>query len=160
MSDEPPITMPAPTSAGGVGVTPGAGRLTALLNVHVEHHGEDPDTMACRVCRPTVDNSQLYGPRRFTVKLGKPMPLDLGWVDVPGLVVLENRTGIRLQNIPTPEEQADLNSRTLLVRNGTATLEVPPGLFIMVQFGNPGDWTLEAVSGDVLVAIAVAPRTA
>jgi len=86
-------------------------RLTVVETVYHQPEGEEPTAVESRYSRRLLTNEQLF--QRRCRAGAQWQPLDTGWVDAAGLLVIENREGRFLQRRPTDAERLEAAARIL-----------------------------------------------
>lgn len=135
-----------------------ADRISIVGFVHLEHFGETPESIPLRVVYNPQQREQLYT-RRLSVAAAAPMPLDLGWVKTPGMILIENRAGQRQTTIPTKEQEeaaARLVLEVVLPRGDC--MVVRPGRVQIVELEDPSGIVLRAREGVVPITVNVYSR--
>lgn len=144
------------TGPRGPLVTPTHDRLTLILSGHLEHHQEAAESIGFTGSVNLDHQQQLYGPRRM--KVGKtPKPLDLGWIEVPGLVLIENTAGRKRTTHPSAEEITALALELVFLycKDGGGRLIVRPGRFNLVEFEDARSWLVGAAEDNTPIEISV-----
>ena len=155
--DEEPATVEVQQSRSPQ-LTPTQDRITAVLNMYHEHHGEQPFCVPCTFSSATSTVEQPFS-RRVTVEKD-PIPLDTGWIDDVGYILLENKTGESPQTIPSEEEEEELALTILKVTagNGGIGMLVRPGRFLFVELEDASTVWLSAAHNTVSAIVHVFPR--
>lgn len=118
-------------------------RLTMLLNLHHQTDGDIPTSATLSLERLTTKDEEPYT-KRLKVKPGEATEIDFGWLQSPGLVVVQNITNATPHKIPTDAEREeaeasfvvmrmrsafDIVSEIITIRIGAfVVFELPPGL--------------------------------
>ena len=106
-------------------------RLTARLDVYYEQIGATPSQVSCSFVSLLPKSEEQVYIRK--IDIGEEWePLDLGWVENVGTVVLENRKKV-FQTVPTEEEQESEEKKVVYIRNKKETIgwAIPAGGFFM-----------------------------
>ncbi len=86
-------------------------RLTVIETVYHQTTTAEPDSIESRFERELISDEQPY---RRTTKVGEDWtPLDFGWIEEVGMIVIQNNEGKGLTKIPTPEEKEELAAKVL-----------------------------------------------
>jgi hypothetical protein len=88
-------------------------RLTVVETAYHQIVGERPSQVERRFTRELAGGEQLWE-RRLRV-VSEWQPIDLGWIDRPGLLILANEEGRWDQVNPTPAERAEAAAKILEV---------------------------------------------
>ena len=106
-------------------------RLTARLDVYYEQADSGPTQISCSYVTTLPKSEEQVYIRKITVE-EEWEPLDLGWVENVGTILLENRKKI-FQNVPTPEEMESEEKKVIFIRNKKETIgwAIPAGGFFM-----------------------------
>jgi hypothetical protein len=123
--------------------------------------GKQPTAISAMFSRPLKSDEQ---PWQRDVKIGPEwQPLDHGWVETAGQVVVENVEGKRLQLVPTVEERGEVDRMVIEIGvddNGVvAFARVPPR-------GESARWypadvskvRLRSLSGTIRASVTVHPE--
>lgn len=102
-------------------------RLTVVEMVYYQAPGEQPESYTCNFCRELLSEEQPYQRKKLATEEWK--PLDFGWVDVAGQLVITNDEGKNRQVTPSPEELAVLAEKVIQVSTFATDFywKVPPG---------------------------------
>ncbi len=80
-------------------------RVTMTLSAHHQHHGNDPTSCAGRYNRFL---EFIEDPYKRNIKVSPTKTkLDVGWLEEPAYLFIENRVGLTKSTIPSPEEKAE-----------------------------------------------------
>ena len=105
-------------------------------------------------------NSQEFGYQYYPENLDEPyireriqvsessVALDSGWVQDSGLVLIYNTTSLASNTIPTQEEIAEINSRSLILYKTTSpevSFTVKPGRLFMAEL-DLSNWEIAATT--------------
>jgi len=77
------------------------------------------------------------------------LPLDTGWIQKPGLVILYNTTTVASNRIPTQEEVEEVNSRLIYLYNESnpeSGFYVRPGRLFIAEFEEFSGWKIKGIS--------------
>lgn len=88
-------------------------RLTVVETAYHQIVGERPSQVERRFTRELAGGEQLWE-RRLRV-VPEWQPIDLGWIERPGLLILANEEGRWDQVNPTPAERAEAAAKVLEV---------------------------------------------
>lgn len=124
-------------------------RLSATVVLRHAALGNQPDTTELRFS--TICKSEEDPYRRKVRVTNEPMPLDLGYVKNPRLILLANKTGNRWQTIPTPEEILEVQNAVVRVRYSSSGngLLIRPGSCILVEIESSEDLVVECLSASI-----------
>lgn len=101
-------------------------RLTIVECVYHQPFGEQPTVVEHRYSRELESKEQVYE-RRVTIGENW-QPLDTGWIERLGLLVIANHEGHGLQRAPSDDERAAIAARVVEVGlDGRAIWLVLPG---------------------------------
>ena len=133
--------------------TPTNDRVTQHFTLTHEQVDENPTAFEHHSYRILEGSGESYA-RKLKVKPGKQEQLDFGWIDEPGLLVLENNTKWKGSLNPTPEEREALEDTILYVSMCEEcpiekALIVRPGGFMYVEVGEQSALFLQTVGGGV-----------
>ena len=106
-------------------------RLTARLDVYYEQSGTTPSQISASFVSLLPKSEEQVYTRK--INIGEEWePLDLGWVENVGTIVLENRKAI-FQTVPTKEETEAEEKKVVYIRNKKETIgwAIPAGGFFM-----------------------------
>lgn len=111
-----------------------------------------------------VESTQPYI-RRLKVNR-TPLAIDLGWVERPGTIFIENRAGQRNKGKLSDDEwklyQEETKGMNLFVHAGKGgePIQVRPGKFTMVEFREDANWEQIKISGngEFPATITIYPR--
>ena len=134
-------------------------RLTCVLNLYHEQHGEQPTGMRLTFSESLSVNAERYQRRMRVTE--QAIPLDLGWFkpDEVGLILVENLEGLHLQVHPSDEERADLELRVLEVGEPDCSCWfIPPRRFLLGYSSDPGSITVRSQHGTIKMGITIYPR--
>ena len=93
-------------------VQPG-NRLTVVELVYHQTLGEQPVCVESRFVRSLASSEQLYQRRKAATVAWQ--PLDFGWVDDPGTIVICNTEGLPYQQLRTLEQRQAMEEKFLEV---------------------------------------------
>lgn len=136
-------------------------RLSVVFQLAYESVGQEPLAKAMRATWDTQSQEIQPYERRLSID-EKWRPLDCGWVELPGSILIENRTGMNRSLQPSAEELAE-DAKKLLVLSA-ADLQYDPGILIRPGLFFFGEWTslaglgLRAAHGVVKACITIYPR--
>lgn len=108
-------------------------RIMHVGNIYYISRSGQPHVTEIRSNRNQVADEQAFGPRRMTI--GEEWtPIETGWIEVCGMMILTNEEGRRLQRIPTAEQIEEINGKVveiafvknLPVSNEPRTMHSPP----------------------------------
>lgn len=153
----------APDESGRMGgnPTPKAllDRLTARISVHHQQPGSNPDSEEISFSTVMPNGDQAYK-RRVRLPAGADQPLDTGWVENPGYVLVRNDTNTGHGRNPTEEEKAQLEATYVVISfGGMPAIRVAPGracLFELAGLGAPV--TIRCAENTATIGLFVAPR--
>ena len=95
-------------------------KLNVVSMIYHQELGEHPEEPVCiesRWSRRLKSRGQMYQRR---LKVGEqPVPVDTGWVERPGTIVIVNCTGQQPTTVPTPQQAAERASHVMELRFGT-----------------------------------------
>ncbi len=136
-------------------------RVTMTLSAHHQHHGNDPTSCAGRYNRFL---EFIEDPYKRNIKVSPTKTkLDVGWLEEPAYLFIENRVGLTKSTIPSPEEKAEDEAQIveLYLDKGSdnPVLIRPFGGFIFLEVINPRLCYLKSqTSKEIPVAITLFPR--
>ena len=91
-------------------------RLTVVGSIYCQEPGEQPVSQELLFVRELASAEQPWQRR---TRIGEDwQPLETGWIDDPGMVVLANDEGRGLQTMPDAGQTAAISRRTVLVGVG------------------------------------------
>lgn len=134
----------------------------ARLTMHPQFHWQlqgDPVVTAGKPGHMILETlEQPYGPRRLVIG-PTATPLDLGWVAQPGIIYIENSTGMNQFVNPTADQVANLAKQVCQVLVGDLPVSLlPPGLGLPYNFPDPRAVKLRNLGSDNLrIQITVFP---
>ena len=106
-------------------------------------------------------NSHEFGFQYFPDSLDEPyireriqltqteLPLDTGWIQKPGLVILYNTTTLASNQIPTQEEVEEVQSRLIYLYNEAnpdSGFYIRPGRLFIAEFEDFSGWKIKGIS--------------
>lgn len=133
-------------------------RITCQFSIVHEHCGDPPFTLGCSfssICK-TVEQ-----PWTRRVQIGEQwIPLDIGWIENPGLIVIENQTGKGLLVNPTEEELAEINSKMIYVTCNEPDVEwiIMPRMHFFARPKTLENIRVRSSSGKIKASIHVLPE--
>jgi hypothetical protein len=139
-------------------LTPARDTITVVQTVYHQPAGEEPTAVTLQYVRPLETSEQPYVRK---IKVGESwQPLDLGWIEQPGMILLVNDEGKFTQTIPTPEERAEAEAKVVEVGLGSPPWLIPPqGSFLGMSSGIGRRLVnLRCQKGTARVTIHVYPR--
>lgn len=122
---------------------------------------EDPTSVEIQFSRPTLSREQTYF-RKFRAT-ETTRTLDIGWLTEDaypvGMIIISNLEGRSLQEIPTAEQLAEIQSRVvhLQPKDSVATMTVRPGESLPFSLSNPAEWYIWCAHGTAQCTIHVFP---
>tara|TARA_R110002020_G_scaffold12409_6_gene45506 strand:- start:13422 stop:13910 length:489 start_codon:yes stop_codon:yes gene_type:complete len=131
-------------------------RLTARLDVYYEQAGSSPSQVSCSFATLLPKSEEQVYVRKINIE-EEWKPLDLGWVENVGTVVLENRKKI-FQTVPTTEEIKAEEKKVVFIRNKKETIgwAIPSGgFFIAATKGE--EIEVRCLSGSTKAVVNVFP---
>lgn len=131
---------------------------------HLVHQqvGLPPVTIESRISRNLVNPEQAFV-RHYKLDAAKDwMDVDYSWVEHPGFLSIENRTGKQLSVQPSEEERAELAKAIVLIDLGqldeTSPLKASPfGGFLVAELNGSPKLRIKCVSGVATVTVSVIP---
>ena len=137
-------------------LTPARDTLTVVETVYHQPAGEEPTAVSVQFVRPLETQEQPYVRK---IKVGEQwQPLDLGWVEQPGMILLVNDEGKFTQVNPTDEERAEAESKVIAVGNDSGSWLVYPGSCFRGEAAPFSDVAVRCKSGVARATIHVYPR--
>lgn len=132
-------------------------RLTAMLQVSHESCGVQPIQVLTSFSALLNFKEQPY---QRHLKIGPdPMPLDTGWVDNPGYVIIQNKRTLPPGRQPTEEEkQAQESHRIFLGSEDALFFEIAPGRFFIGELFNKTaawHWKIRSSAGECPATVTV-----
>jgi len=140
----------------------GQDRITAVLNVYHEHFGDQPHSNNVTLSESLETVEQPFV-RKMEVGTER-MPLETGWLDEPGYVLLENVTGQRPTVIPSESEKEELARKCVTVHNDLGPPSaapgwvIRPGRFFFGEVPEGSQLTLKCLHGTADIRLTVFPR--
>ena len=131
-------------------------RLTARLDVYYEQQGTQPTQVSCSFGTTLPKSEEQVYIRKIVI--GEEWePLDMGWVENVGTIILENRRKI-FQKVPTKEEKQQADKKVVFIRNNKETIgwPIPSGGFFM-SASRGEDIEVRCLSGSTKPVINVFP---
>lgn len=139
------------------GKSPG-NRITIVGQVVYEQEGDSPVSVGLRTFKRTSEGGESFS---RNLRLTNPVDLDFGWVENPGLVIIQNHTGRNPTTNPTEADLKRLARQRLLISLGESTsnqLYVSPGMVTMFEVEEGMVVRLSSASGELKIAYTVLPR--
>ena len=138
-------------------------RLTVVEQVYHQIAGEQPTSVNSQFSRVLASDEQPYVRRCKATEDWQ--PIDIGWVEDVGMLVIVNNEGTFRHRIPTDEQRAEVAKRVLDVGVETATgicrilrvWKIPPGESGRGQPIYPKQLRIRSQYGTVLFTIYVFP---
>lgn len=136
-------------------------RVTISLSAHHQHHGNDPTTCTGRYNRFL---NVIEDPYKRNIKVSPvKTKLDVGWLEEPSYLFIENRVGLTRSTIPSPEEKAEDERQVVelyLDKDSNNPILIRPfGGFTFIELTNPRLCHLKSqTSQEIPVAITLFPR--
>lgn len=128
------------------------GRVTFHLSSYFESGDDQPQSSVLVYSTEGESDEEPYTRRcKATEESTK---LDLGWIQNPGFVRIENLVPASLPVNPTPEEEEEHKRRCLVLSGGWL---VPPGMFFVAAHGDLQAVKIYALEGEVPYRITVYP---
>ena len=88
-------------------------RITVVETVYYQPQGDDATAIDGSYSRELNSHEQIY---RRNCEVGEEWePLDSGWIDRAGLLVVKNTEGLNQQRMPTGEEKEELKRKVLQI---------------------------------------------
>ena len=88
-------------------------RIVVIENIYHQVTGEQPMCVESRYTKHLDTEEQVYQ-RRLVVDQ-KPRLLDLGWVEIPAMIHVQNEEGRNLQVVPTEEELEEIKLKDIIL---------------------------------------------
>ena len=132
-------------------------RLTCTSSIVRQQTGEEPkgQTLAYQLL---IESEEEHYTRRCTAVFER-RELDYGWVEEPGMIVIESLAGKVILANPSPEDLEMIKGQTLLLYFGAEKVaEILPGDFLRFRPSLPADLTICCKEGEAKYRIAVYPR--
>ena len=146
---------------------PAPSTLTVVETVYHQPAGGFPDTLlgdASRYHRELASDEQAYERHRVLKTAWE--PLDCGWVEKCGMLLIRNDEG-QFHTIPTPEQRAEVMRRVIQVAFGdedpspcskTAVILVPPGETCRFYPADAKLIRLRCIEGNARYTICLVPE--
>lgn len=131
-------------------------RVVVVGHVYHQNIGEQPKNVESRFVRLLDSDDQPIIRRRFTVGESW-QKIDFGWIQKPGMLVIENLEGRFIQTIPAPDEIKEASKKVLEISNENSLpiFLIPAGEDMR---GMPGaDLYIRCQSGTAKYSISVMP---
>ena len=111
---------------------PARDTLTVVETVYHQPAGEEPTAVSVQYVRPLETQEQPYVRK---IRVGEQwQPLDLGWIEQPGMIWLTNDEGRGLQVNPTPEERAAIEAKVICLVTKVVNAGVLAGILAEDDF--------------------------
>lgn len=136
-------------------------RVTITFQLSHEHVGASPFSVAQSFATLLQQQEQPYHRRITLLDDGVPIPLDTGWINTPGMLVIDNKSGTGLQVNPSPEERERMANQVIRVLvNDIPCFVVRPGRFLFVELDRAAapHIALQAEGGVVPCCVYVLPQ--
>jgi len=145
--------IPAPPSGA---IAQDIDRLTCILMVRHEHGGDDPKSIDCRYSALLETKEQMYSRR---LKVGQNwVEIETGWVNSPGLLVIQNHP-TKFATNPTKEQRDEDQKRFLEISyDGNKPWLVSPGRFFVAQPSDLAGCKMRCVQGTAEITISAIPQ--
>lgn len=136
----------------------GKGRLVVVESVYHQAGTGETTLVDSRFGRVLASDEQPYGPRRVGVGTSW-QPLDLGWVQDVGMIVIRHEAPARASR-PTGAESWPLLEVGFLGENHevVSLLVIPAGESFRGQLQDLSRWRLRSSGGVVRCSLSVFPR--
>ena len=102
-------------------------RITVVETVYHQQFNEPTFTIPSRFSRWLETKEQPY--QRRCVATEEWQPLECGWIDKPGMLIITNREGRFAQTLPTDEEKVEVDKKIIQLSYNQLKPEwlIPPG---------------------------------
>ena len=155
---EPVIPLPSAMMATSP-PTPERDRLTASLKVYKETFGENPEMIDVGFCQLMKTVGEDVYSRKVTVGDAWES-VDGGFVDKPGLCIIENVGTVRRAN-PTDGEKADDVTKVVEIIDASLTgvqIIIQPKRFLMMEVAVFSDLRIRCQNGSTKIRLTLLPR--
>ncbi len=88
-------------------------RITVVESVYFQELNEQPQLIESRYTRELQSQEQVY--QRRVLATEEWQPLDTGWIDNVGMIVIQNNVGIFSPVLPTEEEREEAVKKILRI---------------------------------------------
>ena len=112
-------------------------QITVVDKIYHRQGSESPTSVSSRFIRHLQTDEQVYERR---TRVGEEWtPLEHGWIEEAGMIVIQNTEGTTLQVIPTEEEKEETAAKILELSVTDGLLDSPPGVLAKPWLIPPGE---------------------
>ena len=89
------------------------------------------------------------------------IPLDLGWIEKPFFIVIQNLEGKGLRTYPTDEEKVQIEAKVIelsLAEPHTHPVLIPPGDSLKIKLQDPKSARIRCQKGNAIYTITAIPQ--